>query len=144
MAKGTPGKPAPDPRSIAVCGSLCSSRHLAANNDSPKWRCTISLGSRMAVRFMRAFHFSNKSIYVDMTRSRVSSSSMKGWSKWAMAAVSTHPYRKLSGSDFITKPESAGSVSSNSCTVCFNTGWIKAGAISAIGCKTKRRWCMAG
>jgi hypothetical protein len=30
-------------------------------------------------------------MYIDMARSRVSSSSMKGWSKWAMAAVSTHP-----------------------------------------------------
>src|ERR1041385_1592586 len=116
MANGTPGKPAPDPRSIAVCGCFCSSRYLAANNDSPKWRCTISLGSRIAVRLMRALHFSNRSIYVDMERSRDSSRFMKGPSKLAMADVSTHLIVNYLGKSFLTKPESAGKESNSSRT----------------------------
>ena len=89
------------PGRLRSAASARSSRYLAANSDSPKWRCTISLGSRMAVRLMRAFHLSNRSIYVDIARSRVSSSSMKGLSKCAMAAVSTHPNRKLVGQGLV-------------------------------------------
>ena len=38
----------------------------AKKKDSPKWRVTISSGSRMAVRLMRAFQRSNRSMYVDI------------------------------------------------------------------------------
>ena len=41
-------------------------RWRAANRDSPKWRVTISSGSRMAVRLMRAFQRRSISMYVDI------------------------------------------------------------------------------
>ena len=49
---GRPGKPAPEPKSSRV---LQVPRWRAAKKLSPKWRRTISSGSRMAVRLVRAF-----------------------------------------------------------------------------------------
>src|SRR6266478_2605676 len=58
--------------------------------DSAKWRVTISSGSRMAVRLMRAFQRSNRSMYIDICWSCTAGSvlSTKGWSRVAMRAVS--------------------------------------------------------
>ena len=62
----------------------------AKKKDSPKWRVTISSGSRIAVRLMRAFQRSNRSMYVDICWSSATGSvlSVKGWSRVAMRAVS--------------------------------------------------------
>jgi len=77
---GRPGKPAPDPRSTTSCElralsseqsgcgtrDVCRKRWWARKNDSPKWRVTISSGLRIAVRLMRAFQRSSKSMYIDV------------------------------------------------------------------------------
>src|SRR5579863_8824382 len=115
---GRPGKPAPEPMSIsralaelrsaltapwtslkagsAGCADvvLAGKSWRAAKRDSPKWRVTISSGWRMAVRLMRAFQRSNRSMYVDIfCRSLVvsrwsSAGPRKGWSRSAMRAGS--------------------------------------------------------
>jgi len=41
-------------------------RWRAKKKDSPKWRVTICCGSRTAVRLMRAFQRSNRSMYIDI------------------------------------------------------------------------------
>jgi len=81
---GMPGKPAPEPRSATSkaftaedpSASLRAgaegaeetrgNKWRAANRDSPKWRVTISSGSRMAVRLMREFQRRSTSMYVDI------------------------------------------------------------------------------
>src|ERR1700730_6932572 len=79
---GSPGKPAPEPRSatraklLTMEGTEASLRAgteealgnkwQAANRLSPKWRVTISSGSRMEVRLMRAFQRTSISMYVDI------------------------------------------------------------------------------
>src|SRR5215475_12569439 len=90
---GMPGKPAPDPTSmrwpgealdgkgprlgpanganLAHPGSPIAVRDKcrAAKSDSPKWRVAISSGVRMAVKLMRAFQRSSRSMYVDICSS---------------------------------------------------------------------------
>lgn len=84
---GSPGKPAPEPKSAtlvllvrrSVAGTkpfttegtgdteeTLGKRWRATNRDSPKWRGTISSGSRIAVRLMRAFQRTSISMYVDI------------------------------------------------------------------------------
>src|SRR4029077_1139226 len=81
---GSPGKPAPEPRSatrgrarsLTTEGTEASLRAgmeealgnkwRAANRLSPKWRVTISSGWRMEVRLMRAFQRTSISMYVDI------------------------------------------------------------------------------
>src|SRR4051812_24624770 len=63
---GIPGKPAPEPTSITSSAESGCSSVRAANSDSPKWRSTISCGSRTAVRLVRSFHFSKISMYFDI------------------------------------------------------------------------------
>jgi hypothetical protein len=46
--------------------TLAGKRWRAKKKDSPKWRVTISSGWRMAVRLMRAFQRSNRSMYIDI------------------------------------------------------------------------------
>src|ERR1700733_11739526 len=62
-AMGRPGKPAPEPKSRRVLVSTGIWR--AAKRLSPKWRRTISSGSRMAVRLVRAFHLRRRSRYAE-------------------------------------------------------------------------------
>jgi hypothetical protein len=60
IAIGIPGKPAPVPTSVRVADAEAEGkRYRAAKSDSPKWRVMISSGSRIAVRFIFAFHFSS-------------------------------------------------------------------------------------
>src|SRR5204863_7621420 len=77
---GMPGNPAPEPTSITrllVVGRWWSAggwlsaigagnRRRAANKDSPKWRVTISSGSRTAVGLKRAFQRKSILIYNDI------------------------------------------------------------------------------
>src|ERR1700680_3189811 len=81
---GSPGKPAPEPRSATrgraksfaregaevslrvVTEEALGNKWQAANRLSPKWRVTISSGSRMEVRLMRAFQRTSISMYVDI------------------------------------------------------------------------------
>ena len=59
---GSPGKPAPEPKSSnVVAGVRSGARWMPAKRLSPKWRRTISSGSRMAVRLVRAFHLRRRS-----------------------------------------------------------------------------------
>src|SRR3954470_17504830 len=62
---GIPGNPAPEPRSIALWIVASFNNSLAAKNDSPKCRETISSGVRTAVRFVLAFHFTSNAKYAD-------------------------------------------------------------------------------
>src|ERR1022692_931862 len=71
---GSPGKPAPEPRSARRTGespvptrAVDGKRCVAAKRDSPKWRVTISSGLRMAVRLMRAFQRRSISTYIDIS-----------------------------------------------------------------------------
>src|SRR6266581_1643260 len=82
---GRPGNPAPEPMSATVSASSKSlttedtedteggtgNSMRAANRDSPKWRVTMSSGSRKAVRLMRAVQRTSISMYVDIPYSWV-------------------------------------------------------------------------
>src|SRR5579863_5963803 len=97
---GTPGKPAPDPRSATFGGfrgegtnehgerdiaPACGNRWRAAKRDSPKWRVTISSGSRIPVRLMREFQRRSISMYVDILES---CPGLSGWA-WRNGASSS-------------------------------------------------------
>src|ERR1700694_5244954 len=76
---------------LARSATLFGKRWRARKKDSPKWRVTISSGWRMAVRLIRAFQRSNRSMYIDIW-SRVdegSDCSRNGSRRAAVRAVST-------------------------------------------------------
>src|SRR5579885_1039562 len=56
---------------LEVASSILAAgnRRWARNRDSPKWRVTTSSGPRTAVRLMRRFQWSNRSMYVDICSS---------------------------------------------------------------------------
>src|SRR5579871_3789743 len=102
---GIPGNPAPDPTSATDGpfptedpGEHRGNSWRAANRLSPKWRVTICSGSRIAVRFTRAFQRISISMYVDISWSWAGESTQvsgvlsgpgaerNGWSNSAMRA----------------------------------------------------------
>src|SRR5450631_363688 len=99
---GRPGKPAPEPTSMtwgwapadlgprfkAEVPPLDSGhRWRAARMDSPKWRVTISSGSRTAVRLMRAFQRNSISIYIDIVLSWTGESTPASWADAALSCA---------------------------------------------------------
>jgi hypothetical protein len=107
---GSPGKPAPEPRSSKRAPSESPGarggereRFCAAKMDSPKCRVTICSGSRTAVRFSFRFQRSSISMYVDIF---VSCASERGLARKGPSSTEMQP-ESIDGSSIARQGSSA-------------------------------------